>query len=100
MNFIDRREDEEQATRWINLSHGEARQSWAELATYAVFGIDTCPDHCDSRDRLGEESCFCIRARFASSEHYFLYLELRKIAKELTAFALLSEFIKLGDKNV
>ena len=97
--LIDEREDKEQATRWLKAEADKTWQSLEELAHFAALGVSTCEDYCYSRETHGEDACFCIRARFASPDHYFLYLEMRKIAKKLTAFAFIAQTVKTGDRN-
>ena len=97
--MIDEREDEEQTKRWVNAEADKTSQSLEELAHFAALGISTCEGYCHSRETYGEDACFCIRARFASPDHYFLFLEMRKIAKELTAFALIAQTLKTGDRD-
>ena len=97
--LIDEREDEEQLRRWQSTNANEAWQSLEELAHFAALGVRTCEDYCYSRETHGEEGCFCTRARFASPDHYFLYLEMRKLAKKLTAFAFIAQTLKTVDRN-
>lgn len=92
--MIDIHEDRKQAEKWKEKNPEEAVMTSTQLATLAIRGIATCEDYCGSRERLGEDACFCIRAHLPSRDHYFLYLELRRLAKELASFALTAEIAK------
>jgi|MDSZ01.2.fsa_nt_gb hypothetical protein len=98
LRIIDRGEQEEER-RWMDLGDEHPWQSLKELVGYAVYGIKTCEDSCESALINEEAACPCLRARFASMDHFFLYLELRQLAKELTAFGLLAQTMKLGEQN-
>ena len=89
--MIDIHEDRRQLEMWLSADTEDAWQDLGELLYFAIHGIKSCDDFCGSRETFGEDQCFCIRARFSSNEHYFLYLELRKLAKKLASFALIAE---------
>lgn len=40
-------------------------------------GFQKCEGDCISRRYCGEDACECIRTIFPSSEHYYMYLEMR-----------------------
>ena len=96
--MIDINQDKKQLKHWIESDPTEAVMDVDELAKLAVHGFETCEDYCGSRELYGQENCFCVRANFPSSSHYFLYLELRRLAKKLTSFSLLAELTKKPNK--
>ena len=89
--MIDIHEDKKQAQKWIKADSQNASMNVSDLVSLAAHGFEVCEDYCGSRERLGQESCFCVRAHFATQEHYFLYLELRRLAKNLATFALAAD---------
>ena len=89
--MIDIHEDKKQADNWMKAVGQEATMDVNQLVSLAAHGFEVCEDYCGSRERLGQESCFCVRANFATQEHYFLYLELRRLAKNLASFALTAD---------
>ena len=97
--LIDIHEDKQQAETWMASEPEMTWQAIDELIDFAIHGIKTCEGFCGSREMLGEDACFCIRARFPSNEHYFLYLELRKLAKDLTTFALIAKTSQEADAH-
>lgn len=92
--MIDIKEDREQRDHWISTDPQSVAMKTDDLVQLAIHGLETCPDFCGSREMLGEGECFCVRARFPSAEHYFLYLELRNVAKKLAGIAFLSSLTK------
>ena len=92
--MIDIHEDKKQSEKWQEAKPERALMSIKQLLLVAINGLDVCDDYCGSRERLGQENCFCVRANFPTQDHYFLYLELRALAKKLAAFALTAELTK------
>ena len=92
--MIDIHEDKKQSESWQEANPENALMSIKQLLMLAINGLDVCDDYCGSRERLGQENCFCVRANFPTQNHYFLYLELRELAKKLAAFALTAELSK------
>ena len=94
--MIDIHEDKAQRDRWLCVDPESVSMMTDDLIQLAIHGLETCPDFCGSREVLGDAECFCVRARFPSVEHYFLYLELRKLAKKLASLDFLSTITKEG----
>ena len=96
--MIDINEDKKLVRRWQEQDPAEAVMDTDDLMSLVIHGFEPCEDYCGSRELHGQENCFCVRANFPSQSHYFLYLELRRLAKNLTTFALLAEKTKKTKK--
>jgi hypothetical protein len=63
--------------RWLNGTHALPMKI-EDLAYAVVYGVDTCEDHCLSRDYSGDDACQCIRSIFPNPAHQELYTYLRE----------------------
>lgn len=96
--MIDINIDKKQSNAWLEDNRNGA-MSRQELVSLAITGIERCEDFCGSREVCGEDACFCVRAYFPTPAHYFLYQELRKIAKTITSASLIAETINNDEYN-
>ena len=85
--MIDSREDRKDFAEWIDRDPALYYIETDYLMKLAVVGLETCEDYCSSREELGDDGCFCVRARFSHQNHYHLYLSLRLLAKKLASLA-------------
>ena len=87
--MIDIQEDRRQAEEWENgLTDGSL--SIDQIAYLARMGVSTCDSYCGSREYVGENRCYCIRARFPSPAHFELYLLARERYQKLISIGLLA----------
>lgn len=84
--MIDINEDRKQLDAWLSRDTDTHEMLMTQLIRLAIDGFKRCDEYCGSRDYLGDDGCFCVRAHFATQDHYHLYLELRKLASTLKAF--------------
>jgi hypothetical protein len=96
--MLDIREDIREAEDWRERSPDDAEMDIDELINLAIYGFQECAEseYCGSREYCGSESCLCIRANFATPEHYFLYLEMRRFAKRVMAALAVAEIATGG----
>tara|TARA_E500000331_G_C17078561_1_gene635857 strand:- start:365 stop:682 length:318 start_codon:yes stop_codon:yes gene_type:complete len=92
--FFDGWEDQKQTRNWEQDKNPEPMKL-GELIDSAISGHKECdPEFCGSKYLCGDESCFCIRARFPSPSHYKAYLILREFGKELLFLKILASLSK------
>lgn len=89
--MIDIQEDKKQSLAWLDSNEEMTKD---ELVALAITGHAACEGYCGSREVCGEDACFCVRAHFATPSHYALYVEMRKLAKAITAIAKIAEMNK------
>lgn len=74
--IFDYEEEKQSAELWM-ADITEGTLSLEEIAVLAAKGITTCSSECVSRNIVGEDCCYCIRAIFPSNSHYQLFLKAR-----------------------
>jgi hypothetical protein len=97
--WMNTQEDERQRQDWLSRDPKDYAMETEELIYMAVHGFECCPSDCNSRSNCGEDECYGVRTTFATSDHYHLYLQLRDLAKKLTALAFINSKIQQTGKH-
>jgi len=74
---MDYFEEENEANLW-NSTSSRGTITWKDISKMAISKLETCEGFCESREISGEDSCFCIRNRFPTPDHYKLYKATRR----------------------
>ena len=100
MNILfDINEDKKEKMEWLSEGNDNSF-TMDDLTDYAINGLQRCEGYCGSEDYLGEDACYCVRARFPTIKHFNLYEAARELGKELAYITILGnlsqEEIPLG----
>ena len=100
MKLFDKKTEDFEVMVW-ELGESKETLSIEEITTLAKTGLTTCPEHCLSRARSGEDRCECVRARFPTPYHYNLYKKCQEQLRTLLDYELLALAAKdaMEEKN-
>jgi hypothetical protein len=101
--IFDVRTEKRKAEEWEQ-GNSEETIPLSEIADIAAVGLTYCKDYCSSRETVGQASCYCVRARFPTPEHYQLYLKARHeyqriLAARIAAGTIGENYGKQDDKS-